>query len=176
MGAAGGHMMFNQFRTKQFRSLIAVAITAAPLLVSIGAFPVAAGGVKELAGRWSGWGAVKLSNGATEQVKCVATYFVKNSGARINQNLRCASSSYKIDAKAHYNVNGAALTGEWEERTHSAKGNVLGRVTDDGFRLSVKGETFSANMIVTSSRCKQQISISPKGLNVARISIGLRKC
>ncbi len=138
--------------------------------------PAVSGGVKELAGRWSGWGSVKHSNGATERVKCVATYFVKKAGALINQNLRCASASYKIDAEAHYNVRGTALSGEWEERTHSAKGNVQGRMTGNGFKLAVKGDTFTANMIVTSSRCKQSINISPRGLDVSRISIGLKKC
>jgi hypothetical protein len=166
--------MVYQFRKWHFACLAAATATA--LVVVSMVQPVAAGSVKDLAGRWSGWGSVKLSNGATEQVKCVATYFVKNAGALINQNLRCASASYKIDAKANYNVKGNALTGEWEERTHSAKGNVQGRMTGNGFRLAVKGETFSARMIVTSSRCKQSINISPRGLDVSRISIGLKKC
>ncbi|MCH9807494.1 MAG: hypothetical protein K0U74_07170 [Alphaproteobacteria bacterium] len=134
-----------------------------------------AGSVDKLAGRWSGWGAVKMSNGSTEQLKCIATYFVKNSGGNVDQNLRCASASYSIDAKANYIINGEALSGSWEERKHSARGAVNGKVTNDGFRLSVKGDTFSANMIVTSSKCKQSISIRPQGLNVSQISIGLRK-
>ncbi len=166
--------MVNQFRKWYLGCL--VATTATTLMLALMVQPVAAANVKNLAGRWSGWGSVKLSNGATEQVKCVATYFVKKAGALINQNLRCASASYKIDAKANYNVKGSALTGEWEERTHSAKGNVQGRMTGDGFQLAVKGETFSARMIVSSSRCKQSINISPRGLDVSRISIGLKKC
>lgn len=131
--------------------------------------------VDNLAGRWSGWGSVQMSNGSTEQVKCVATYFVKNSGGTVDQNLRCASSSYSIDARANYIVNGSALSGSWEERKHSARGDVNGRVTSDGFRLSVKGDTFTANMIVTASSCKQSISIRPQGTNVSQISIGLRR-
>ncbi len=95
-----------------------------------------------------------MSNGSTEQVKCVATYFVKNSGGAVDQNLRCASSSYSIDARANYIVEGSALSGSWEERKHSARGDVNGRVTNDGFKLSVKGDTFTANMIVTASSCK----------------------
>ncbi len=136
---------------------------------------VAAGTVKNLAGRWSGWGSVKMSNGSTEQMKCVATYFVKNSGGTIDQNLRCASSSYSIDAKANYVVEGSALTGNWEERKHSAQGAVSGRVTNDGFRLAVRGDTFTANMVVTASSCKQSIRITPQGLNVSQISVGLRR-
>ena len=73
--------MVYQFRKLHFACLVAATATA--LVVASMAQPVAAGSVKDLAGRWSGWGSVKLSNGATEQVKCVATYFVKNAGALI---------------------------------------------------------------------------------------------
>lgn len=129
-----------------------------------------------LTGRWSGWGAVRLTNGTTEQVKCVATYFLKDAGNLIDQNLRCASASYKIDAKARYALNGNAVTGSWEERTHSAQGDVTGTMVSSGFQLTIRGDTFVAKMVLTSTDCKQSINISPKGLNISNISIGLRKC
>ena len=166
--------MVSEFRISHVYRLVAVAATAVVAMSLVQ--PAGAGTVKELAGRWSGWGSVKLSNGATERVRCVATYFVKRAETLINQNLRCASASYKIDAKAHYNLKGDVLTGAWVERTHSAKGNVKGRMTGDGFKLAVRGKTFSASMIVTSSPCKQSINIFPSGLDVSRIAIGLKKC
>ncbi len=145
------------------------------LVASIGQSAFA-GEVDRLAGRWSGWGAVRLTNGTTEQVKCVATYFLKNSGNSIDQNLRCASASYKIDAKARYVLNGNAVTGTWEERTHSAQGDVYGTMVSSGFQLTIRGDTFAAKMVLTSTYCKQSINISPDGLNISNISIGLRKC
>ncbi|MBU1211515.1 MAG: hypothetical protein KJ587_09615 [Alphaproteobacteria bacterium] len=153
-----------------------VRLFCASLAIAAVPAPSVAAGIDDLAGRWSGWGSVKLTNGATEQVKCVATYFIKEAGSSLDQNLRCASASYKIDAKANYNVSGSAVSGSWEERTHSAKGVVAGQVTDNLFKLSVKGDTFSANMTMSSSACKQSISITPQGLNVDSISIGLKKC
>lgn len=132
--------------------------------------------VSDLPGRWSGWGAVTLNNGSSEQVKCVATYFVENGGSSVQQNLRCASASYKIDARANLNVANGQVTGAWEERTWSAMGSVAGRVTGNGFNLSIQGDTFSAAMAVTTSSCKQSISITPRGFDVSRISIGLGKC
>lgn len=129
-------------------------------------------------------GAVKLTNGGTEQVKCVATYFITEAGSSfiteagssLDQNLRCASASYRIDAKANYSVSVNSVSGSWEEQTHSAKGVVAGNVTDNLFKLRVKGDTFTASMTMSSSECKQSISITPQGLNVDSISIGLRKC
>lgn len=152
------------------------AAWAASLCFLLTTAPVRADVVSDMAGRWSGWGSVKLTNGKTERVKCVATYFIKNGGAQIDQNLRCASSDYKIDAVATYDVAGSDVTGVWEERTHSSKGRVAGKLVSNGFRLSVAGDAFTAQMVVTSSRCKQSINIEPRGLNVTQVAIGLRKC
>ena len=82
----------------------------------------------------------------------------------------------EINSVIRAELKGDVLTGAWEERTHSAKGNVKGRLTGDGFKLAVRGKTFSASMIVTSSPCKQSINIFPSGLDVSRIAIGLKKC
>jgi hypothetical protein len=41
--------------------------------------------------------------------------------------------------------------------------------------LSIQGANFSAAMNVTLSSCKQSLSITPQGLDVARVSISLAK-
>jgi hypothetical protein len=117
-----------------------------------------------------------LSGGTTEQVKCVATYFVEAAGAQLRQNLRCASTSYKIDATAKLANNNGQLTGEWEEKTYAAVGAVAGRFTSNGFNVSITGTTFTAAMVVTTTPCKQSISITPTGMDITRITIGLDKC
>jgi hypothetical protein len=137
---------------------------------------VRASPVTDLPGRWSGWGAVVLANGASEQVRCVATYFVNGGGSSLLQNLRCASASYKIDATANLTVSNGQVSGAWEEKTWSAMGSVAGRMTGDGFNLSIQGDTFSAAMALTTSSCKQSINIMPRGFDVSKISIGLGKC
>lgn len=141
-----------------------------------GMSPAVANPVKELAGRWSGWGSVQLANGGAEQVKCIATYFVDDGGSTVQQNLRCASASYKIDAVANLTLASGQVSGRWEERTHAATGSVSGRVTGNGFNLSIQGESFSAVMAVATSPCKQSINIAPHGIDIARIAIGLGKC
>lgn len=132
--------------------------------------------INDLPGRWSGWGSVTMSNGTSEQVKCVATYFVDGGGAQVRQNLRCASTSYKIDATAKLNNADGQLTGEWEEKTYAAIGSVAGRFTGNGFNVSIQGPAFSAAMAVTTTGCKQSISITPTGFDISRINIGLDKC
>lgn len=132
--------------------------------------------IDNLPGRWSGWGSIKLSNGNTEQVKCVATYFVKNAGASLRQNLRCASASYKIDAVADMTVTGNRVVGDWTEQTHSNSGTINGSITGDNFALAISGPNFTADLALTTSACKLSINLTPQNIDVTRIAIGLRKC
>lgn len=155
----------------RFRAVAMGLAASAPLATSALANPVA-----ELAGRWSGWGSVKLANGTAEQVKCIATYQVEDGGGGLQQNLRCASPSYKIDAVAKLSLASGQVTGSWEERTYSASGSVSGRMTGSGFNLSIQGANFSAAMAVATSACKQSINIAPNGFDITRIAIGLGKC
>lgn len=134
------------------------------------------GALEHLEGRWSGWGAISLSTGGSEQVKCVATYFVRNNGGQLEQNLRCASASYRIDAKATLEVVSDQVKGRWQESAYAAEGSVSGRMTASGFNLSIQGDHFTAVMAVSTSSCKQSINIAPQGTDIRRIAIGLDKC
>ena len=135
----------------------------------------AAPALASLAGRWSGWGTIVLGSGSSEQVRCVATYLNKPDNG-LQQNLRCASASYKIDAVADLTLDNDQVSGNWEERTYASSGSVSGRMTGSGFNLSIQGPSFTAVMAVTVSECQQSITIAPRGIDVIRISIGLGKC
>lgn len=145
-------------------------------LVTFAAAAVAAAPpVGDLPGRWSGWGSVTLSNGQSEQVKCVATYFIEGANG-VRQNLRCASQSYKIDAVANLSVTDGRVTGQWEERTWAVGGSVTGRLSASGFNLAINGPNFDAAMVVGTSPCKQSINIMPRGFEIAKIALNLGKC
>jgi hypothetical protein len=128
----------------------------------------------EFGGYWTGTGLVTMNNGATEQLRCVATY--KSAAQTLRQSLRCASSGYSISAAVDLKVAGAAVTGTWEEKTYAANGDITGSMTDKGFALVIKGPTFNADLNLDHSACKQAINITPTGVDVTRISIDLGKC
>ncbi len=153
-----------------------LACVALLLAAPMSAAAVDGASLEHLPGRWSGWGAVTHASGQSEQVKCVATYFIKDQGAVLEQSLRCASASYRIDAVANLSIDGEVVRGQWQERANAASGNVSGRVTRSGFNLSIQGEHFTAVMAVSTSSCKQSINIAPQGVDVQRIAIGLEKC
>jgi hypothetical protein len=162
--------------TMSIRAIQRTAIAALMAAVAGVAQAAPAGPVGDLPGRWSGWGAVVYGNGESERVKCVATYFIEANGDAVRQNLRCASRGYDIDATASLRVSDGRVSGAWEEKRWAATGSVAGRVTDDGFNLSIKGDTFSAAMAVSTSGCKRSINITPQGFDITRISIGLGRC
>lgn len=147
---------------------MALAIGAL-MTVSAAATPIS-----DLPGRWKGWGAVKHANGSSEQLRCIATYFVK--GESVRQNLRCASASYKIDTTAELMVSDGKVSGDWQERTYSVGGSVMGNVRSTGFDLAINGPDFTAKMLVGTSTCKQSIDIRPEGFEIASISVKLGKC
>jgi len=50
-----------------------------------------------MSGVWSGKGTISLEGGAREAIRCRATYAVRSDGNALEQTLRCASDSYKIE-------------------------------------------------------------------------------
>jgi hypothetical protein len=130
--------------------------------------------ITDLAGYWSGTGSVSLGSGKTERVKCSVVY--RAEGGQLRQSMRCASADYSINAQAELHVTKSGqVTGSWEERTYSVKGDVSGRFAGESFNLKIQGANFTAAMSVTLSSCKQALSIMPQGLEVTKVSISLAK-
>ena len=132
--------------------------------------------VPDLPGRWAGFGDITMANGNSEQMRCIATYFVEGNGANVKQNLRCAGQGYKIDAVTSLIVANGRVSGGWEERTWDTKGSIQGDVQTDGFNLTIDGPGFTASMAVKTTNCNQSINITPRGNAVAKISMTLGKC
>ena len=172
-GQCEGSTMIANIQTPLAKTITSLLIVFLAVAVP---FSATANPVSKLPGRWTGWGSVTHQGGAKEQLKCVATYFVENSGKAIRQNLRCASKGYKIDAIAKLKLNSTSVSGTWVERIHTESGSVSGRMTRKGFNLGIHGKDFSAAMSISTTKCKQSINIAPQGLSVTRISIGLAKC
>lgn len=149
-------------------------LTAALLPMALFSWTALADPVAGLTGYWKGTGSIALGNGKTERVKCSVTYKTTG-GTQLRQSMRCASADYSINSVAELNIKGGQVSGTWEERTYSAKGDVTGRFGGESFSLKIQGANFSAAMNVTLASCKQSVSIMPQGLEVTRVSISLAK-
>ena len=151
-------------------------LPAFALATALASATAAAGPLNDLPGRWTGEGSLVFSNGSTERLQCVATYFVDGNGSAVRHNLRCSNQGYKVDVAAKLAVANDRVSGEWEERTWAKTGTVAGTMGADGFNLKVTGLDFTATMAVTTSGCKQSISIMPTGFDISRIALTMVKC
>ena len=107
---------------------------AAVLATVLWSWVASADPLGDLNGFWSGSGSVVLSGGNTERVKCQVFYKAGEGNTQIRQTIRCASTDYTINALAELRVKGSQVTGSWEEKTYSARGEVTGRYSGESFR------------------------------------------
>src|SRR5262245_37971637 len=107
------------------------ALFAAAMLVfaSVGEANTSASPFAQMAGTWSGAGAITLRNGTVEQIRCRAVYNVDPTGAKLDLHLRCANGSYKFEFKSKVANNNGHISGTWTEVTHDVSGTVSGRAT-----------------------------------------------
>ena len=116
-----------------------------------------------MAGVWSGSGTISLEGGATERIRCRATYAVSGDGTGLNQNLTCASDSYKFDLKSDVTARGNALTGQWSESGRGVGGTLSGRAGNGQFNVTVSAPAFTANLVMMTTGNSQSVTISSEG-------------
>lgn len=159
-------------RTVALAAMTAMAISAVPAIDRVAA---ADANFATYAGRWVGSGTIKLAGGASESLKCRATYFVVSGGSGLEQNIRCASASYKLEVRSAMQQSGGSISGSWQETQYNSSGSLSGKATASGLRLNVSSDKFSASMSVTLNGSSQTVSIVPKGIDISSVTIGLRK-
>jgi hypothetical protein len=128
-----------------------------------------------LAGAWSGGGTLSTSDGMQERLRCRASYDVAGSGSELRLNLRCASESYNFDLSGDAAYRGGAITGQWSEATRNASGTISGRASGDSIQASARGDSFSADLSLTTRGDRQTVSIRPQGTNVTAVSLSLAR-
>jgi hypothetical protein len=129
-----------------------------------------------LSGHWSGAGTVTMANGATERIRCKAAYAVNATGKAVQQTLRCASDSYKVEISSNVISEGGSLSGSWAEATRGAAGNISGRANGAEIVANVAGAGFTARLDVRTQGERQSVTIRPQGgTDVTAVSIALRK-
>jgi hypothetical protein len=155
-----------------FRSAIAVATVVAPL-----SFGWAQdGSFLALQGSWAGNGSIATSDGRTERIRCHAKYFVSPSGNNLDQELRCASDSYRFDVNSGLVREGpGSIAGQWTETSRNVTGNVSARQQGDSIIASVDGPSFTASMTVTTRGDSQNVQIVPNGADIKSVTINLRR-
>ena len=144
--------------------IVAAGVLAALLFSGSATFAGSGSGpFAEMAGVWSGSGAISLDSGASERIRCRATYAVSGDGTGLNQNLVCASDSYKFELKSDVLAKDGSLSGTWSELSRNVGGSLEGRASNGQFDVVVSAAAFKAKLSVTTHGNKQAVSISSEG-------------
>ena len=128
-----------------------------------------------MAGTWSGGGVLSTTDGQQEQLRCRASYDVAGTGEQLRLNLRCASASYNFDLASEIEYRGGAIRGSWTEASRNASGTLSGRAAGDHVEAAARGDSFSANLFLTTRGGRQTVSIQPEGTNITSVSLALSR-
>lgn len=128
-----------------------------------------------MSGVWSGRGTISLESGAREAIRCRATYAVREDGNALQQTLRCASDSYKIELTSNVVASGSKLTGTWSESTRNVSGDVQGTAAGGRFQVIVSAGTFSADLALTTKGNSQSVVIRSQGSEFKGANITLTR-
>jgi hypothetical protein len=126
-----------------------------------------------MAGSWSGGGVIDTTDGGQERLRCRASYDVGRAGDELHLNIRCASDSYNIDLASNVQYRGGEIYGSWSEASHNASGTLSGRAAAGRIEASARGDSFSANLSLTTHGDRQTVSIRPQGTSIAAVSLAL---
>lgn len=133
---------------------------------------VADGPFAALAGTWSGMGTVKLTNGASERLRCKGYYINRDGGSGLGMSIRCASAANKFNLRANIVSNGGSVSGDWTETNYNATGGLSGSANASKIALRINGG-ITGTMAVTVSGSSQRVVFSStdpnafKGLNIS---------
>jgi hypothetical protein len=112
-----------------------------------------------MAGSWSGGGLVTLDDGSTERIRCRANYAVGSGGNGLNQDLVCASDSYKFNLRSNVMAEGGSLSGTWSESSRGVNGTLAGRGGNGSFQVLASAAGFNANITLTTRGNRQSVVI-----------------
>jgi hypothetical protein len=158
--------------------LIGQAITAAgvgaALMLSVSVGDAQSGPFAGFNGSWSGNGTVALSDGASERIRCKATYNVNSTKLGLKQTLRCASDSYKFDLSTDVTSEGNRIHGNWSEASRNLFGNLQGTAGGGQIEVFVEASGFAASVTLRTTGSKQTVQINSKG-EIRAVNITMSK-
>jgi hypothetical protein len=154
-----------------FAAVAAAALAAAPATAQRGG----GGPFESLAGSWSGNGTIRMASGASERIRCRAQYAVPDGGNSMQQDLRCASDSYRFDLRSDITSQGGAISGRFLETSRNVGGAISGRASPGTIQARAEGAGFSASLAVSTRGNQQSVTIQAPAAEVQEVSITMRK-
>jgi hypothetical protein len=128
-----------------------------------------------MAGNWTGGGSIELTGDIKENLRCRATY---NHGAANNSlalNIRCASDNYKFELASNVVERGGRLSGTWSEAAYKVSGNISGRMVGNNIAAVAQGDSFNADLSVTTTANRMMVTMTPKATYVINVKMAFNR-
>jgi hypothetical protein len=164
-----------KFMIRHATRAAAITLLGLSTLSGIGARPAWAGTFSDLAGSWAGTGTLNRKDGASERLRCQARYDVEGAGEQMNLRITCASDSFKFDLTGYIINSGGTISGQWSEPNYNSTGSMDGRASEGRITAHAVGNTFSAQLSVTTQGNRQAVTIQPQETDVTRVSLTFQK-
>jgi hypothetical protein len=128
-----------------------------------------------MAGAWAGNGSITLGSGEKERIRCRVVYVVNDRGDRVEQDLRCASDSYKFELYCDISFANGFVTGRWNERTQKTSGTISGRAAAGQIDALAETSGFAAFFTMVTRGDRQSVRIESKSPEISDVTITLRR-
>lgn len=129
---------------------------------------------KQLAGSWRGEGDLVLEDGTRERLSCTGYYVLKSEGRGLSIASLCNSPTQKYEFRSLVSESGSSISGQWEERTYHATGQVSGSATGTAINLSFSG-TIEGTISISLTGKTHSVNVSAAGAGLKGLSISLAR-
>lgn len=157
------------------RRLLGSAVLAGSMMLLASPGQAQTGPFSNMGGAWTGSGKILIKDGGSESIRCRATYTVGNSGAGLNQVLRCASDSYRFDLTTNVIASGSTLSGSWSETSRNVNGTLGGKINGGEIEALVEANGFAASLSMRTSGNQQVIAIRSQNNDLRGVDITLKR-
>jgi hypothetical protein len=127
----------------------------------------------KLAGRWVGEGRLGYTGGKTETVKCRVTYVVLE--PQVRQTIRCSTEGDTVEVQSVVTHASGSIEGTWRELSRNWNGGLSGSVTENGFKVAIRGSDLNANMDIIVKDNRQIIEIQFINSSLIGLTLVLNK-
>lgn len=76
--------------------------------------------------------------------------------------------------RSKLSASGTSLSGNWEERTYNAGGDVKGTLSETKLTLAIQGGV-TGTMTITYDRTKQSVAIATEGTPLKSVTVSLSR-
>ena len=128
-----------------------------------------------LNGIWSGGGTLTTASGTQDRLRCRADYTPGQGGEQLRLNIRCASDNYNFNLTSDVTSRNGRISGQWAETSRNASGTITGRASGEHVQAQARGDSFSAELSLTTRGNRQSVAIRPQGTEIQQVSLALSR-